>query len=43
MCLQVEMAAKIQFRATQLGTIYALPEEAEEMEKDMYEAMHDFD
>lgn len=40
-CQQVEMAAKIQFRASLLGTIYAIPEEAEEAEKEIYDIMKD--
>ncbi|MHA2308899.1 MAG: NAD(P)-dependent oxidoreductase [Candidatus Heimdallarchaeaceae archaeon] len=40
-CQQVEMAAKIQYRAALLGTIYAIPEEAEEAEKEMFEIMKD--
>ena len=40
-CQQVEMAAKIQYHASLLGTIYAIPEEVEEEEKDMYEIMKD--
>lgn len=40
-CLQVENAAKIQYRASLLGTIYALPEEAEEAEKEIFEIMRD--
>ena len=42
-CQQVEMAAKIQYRAALLGTIYAIPEEAEEAEREMYEIMKDLD
>ncbi len=38
---QVEFAAEIQYRASLLGTIYALPEEAEEDEKEMFEIMRD--
>ena len=34
---QVEFAAKVQYRASLLGTIYALPEDAEEDEKEMFE------
>ena len=40
-CQQVEMAAKIQFKASLLGTIYAIPEEAEEAEKEIYDIMKD--
>ncbi len=40
-CQQVEMAAKIQFRASLLGTIYAIPKEAEEAEKEIYDLMKD--
>ncbi len=40
-CRQVEMAAKIQHKASLLGTIYALPEEAEEAEKEIYDIMRD--
>ncbi len=40
-CQQVEMAAKIQYRASLLGTIYAIPEEAEEAEKEIYDIMKD--
>ncbi len=42
-CQQVELAAKIQYHAAQLGTIYALPEEAEEAEKEIYDLMRDMD
>ncbi|TFF95097.1 MAG: hypothetical protein EU547_07905, partial [Promethearchaeota archaeon] len=38
---QVEFAAEIQYRASLLGTIYALPEEAEKDEKEMFEIMRD--
>ncbi|MBD3213773.1 MAG: hypothetical protein GF311_14275 [Candidatus Lokiarchaeota archaeon] len=38
---QVEFAAKVQYKASLLGTIYALPEEAEEDEKEMFEIMRD--
>ena len=38
---QVEFAAEIQYRASLLGTIYALPEEAEEDEKEMFKIMRD--
>ena len=37
----VEFAAKIQYRASLLGTIYALPEEAENDEKEMFEIMRE--
>ncbi len=37
----VEFAAKIQYRASLLGTIYALPEEAEKDEKEMFEIMRE--
>jgi L-fuculose-phosphate aldolase len=40
-CRQVEMAAKIQHKASLHGTIYALPEEAEEAEKEIYDIMRD--
>ncbi|MHA1110745.1 MAG: NAD(P)-dependent oxidoreductase [Promethearchaeota archaeon] len=40
-CQLVEFAAKIQYRAATLGTIYALPKEAEELEKEMYDIMKD--
>ncbi len=40
-CQQVEMAAKIQYRASLLGTIYALPEEVEEEEKEIFDIMRD--
>ena len=40
-CRQVELAAKIQHKASLLGTIYALPEEAEEAEKEIYDIMRD--
>ncbi|NPD87739.1 MAG: hypothetical protein HGN29_03400 [Asgard group archaeon] len=40
-CQQVEMAAKIQYRAALLGTVYAIPEEAEEAEKEMFDIMKD--
>jgi len=42
-CQQVEMAAKIQHKAALLGTIYALPEEAEEAEKEIYDLMREMD
>ncbi|MBD3194252.1 MAG: hypothetical protein GF317_04300 [Candidatus Lokiarchaeota archaeon] len=38
---QVEHAAKIQYRASLLGTMYALPEEAEADEKEMFEIMRE--
>ncbi len=38
-CQQVEMAAKIQYRASLLGTIYAIPEDVEEEEKEIYDIM----
>jgi D-3-phosphoglycerate dehydrogenase len=37
----VEFAAKIQYRASLLGTIYALPEDAEKDEKEMFEIMRE--
>jgi len=37
----VEFAAKIQYRASLLGTIYGLPEEAEKDEKEMFEIMRE--
>ncbi|MBN2155021.1 MAG: class II aldolase/adducin family protein [Candidatus Lokiarchaeota archaeon] len=40
-CELVEFAAKIQYRAATLGTMYAIPEEAEESEKEMYAIMKD--
>ncbi|MCE7742923.1 MAG: hypothetical protein GOP50_10750 [Candidatus Heimdallarchaeota archaeon] len=40
-CQQVEMAAKIQYRASLLGTIYAIPEEAEEEEREIFDIMKD--
>ncbi|MHA1200040.1 MAG: NAD(P)-dependent oxidoreductase, partial [Candidatus Heimdallarchaeaceae archaeon] len=40
-CQQVEMTAKIQYRASLLGTIYAIPEEAEEEEKEIFDIMKD--
>ena len=40
-CQQVEMAAKIQYRASLLGTIYAIPEEVEEAEKEIFDLMKD--
>ncbi len=40
-CQQVELAAKIQYRASLLGTIYALPEEAEESSKEIFEIMQE--
>jgi len=38
---QVEFAAKVQYKASLLGTIYAIPEEAEEDEKEMFDIMRD--
>ncbi|MHA1148155.1 MAG: NAD(P)-dependent oxidoreductase [Promethearchaeota archaeon] len=38
---QVEFAAKVQYKASLLGTIYAIPEEAEEDEKEMFEIMRE--
>ena len=35
-CQLVEFAAKIQYRAATLGTMYAIPEETEESEKEIY-------
>ena len=40
-CQQTEMAAKIQHKAALLGTIYALPEEAEEAEREIYDLMRE--
>ena len=40
-CQQVEMAAKTQYRASLLGTMYALPEEAEEAEKEIFDIMRE--
>jgi L-fuculose-phosphate aldolase len=40
-CQQVEMAAKIQYRAALLGPIYALPEEAEKLEKEIFDIMRE--
>ncbi len=40
-CQQVEMAAMIQYKASLLGTIYAIPEEAEEEEREIYDIMKD--
>ena len=42
-CQQAEMAAKIQYRASLLGTIYSIPEEAEETEREIYDLMKDMD
>jgi D-3-phosphoglycerate dehydrogenase len=42
-CQQVESAAKIQYHAAQLGTIYAIPEEAEEAEREIFDLMRDMD
>ena len=39
--LQVEFAAKVQYKASLLGTIYALPEDAEEDEREMFEIMRE--
>ena len=38
---QLEFAAKVQYKASLLGTIYALPEEAEKDEKEMFEIMRE--
>ncbi|MEX2681701.1 MAG: NAD(P)-dependent oxidoreductase [Candidatus Sigynarchaeota archaeon] len=38
-CELVEFAAKIQYHASLLGTIYAIPEEAESHEKEIFEIM----
>jgi len=38
---QVEFAAKVQYKASLLGTIYAIPEDAEEDEKEMFEIMRE--
>jgi len=38
---QVEFAAKVQYKASLLGTIYALPEEAEKDEKEIFEIMRE--
>ncbi|MFX1567290.1 MAG: NAD(P)-dependent oxidoreductase [Promethearchaeota archaeon] len=38
---QVEFAAKVQYKASLLGTIYAIPEEVEEDEKEMFEIMRE--
>lgn len=40
-CQQVEMAAKIQYRASLLGTIYAIPKEAEEEEREIFDKKRD--
>ena len=40
-CQQVEMAAMIQYKASLLGTIYAISEEAEEAEREIYDIMKD--
>ena len=40
---QVEFAAKVQYKASLLGTIYALPEEAEKDEKEIFEIMREAD
>jgi len=37
----VEIAAKIQYHASLLGTVYAIPQEAEDHEKEIYEIMRD--
>jgi len=37
----VEFAAKVQYKASLLGTIYAIPEEVEEDEKEMFEILRD--
>ncbi|NMC04649.1 MAG: hypothetical protein GYA24_05525 [Candidatus Lokiarchaeota archaeon] len=38
-CELVEFAARIQYQASQLGTIYAIPEEAEAHEREIFEIM----
>lgn len=38
---QVEFAARVQYKASLLGTIYAIPEDAEEDEKEMFEIMRE--
>jgi D-3-phosphoglycerate dehydrogenase / 2-oxoglutarate reductase len=38
---QLEFAAKVQYKASLLGTIYALPEDAEKDEKEMFEIMRE--
>lgn len=38
-CQQVEMTSKIQYHASLLGTIYALPEDAEEQEKEIFDVI----
>ena len=38
-CQQVEMTAKVQYHASLLGTIYALPEDAEEQEDEIFSVM----
>jgi D-3-phosphoglycerate dehydrogenase len=40
-CELVEFAAKIQYQASQMGTIYAIPEDAEEHEKEIFSIMKD--
>lgn len=40
-CQQVEIAARIQWQAALLGTIYALPQEAEDAEKEIFGIMKD--
>ena len=40
-CQQVEMAAMIQYKASLLGTIYAIPEDAEAAEREIYDIMKD--
>jgi len=40
-CQQVEIAARIQWQASLLGTIYALPQEAEDAEKEIFGIMKD--
>ena len=38
---QVEFAAKVQYKASLLGNIYALPEEAEKDEREIFEIMRE--
>ena len=40
-CQQVEMAAMVQYKASLLGTIYAIPEDVEEAEREIYDLMKD--
>ena len=40
-CQQIEMAAKTQYRASLLGTIYAIPEEVEEEERELFDMMRE--